>query len=178
MAVDIFVIVVVLWAIYTGWQSGLLRELTSGIGFFVGLFVAATCYSSFAEYLVNNGMKGHMATSIIAFVILWVVSPLVLGVLVRFLTKGLDTLHVGIFNRLGGAAVSLFKFIVLLSCIFCVMSSLHLINTSYTSDSHLYNPVKGVVGGLYDGLVGQDQPSADQNESTEDGDITWIEVNH
>ena len=42
--VDIFIIVVLVWALFSGWRAGLLKEVTSGIGVLVGLLVAATCY--------------------------------------------------------------------------------------------------------------------------------------
>ena len=41
--IDIFIIVVLLWALFSGWRSGFVKEVTSLIGALVGLLIAATC---------------------------------------------------------------------------------------------------------------------------------------
>ena len=65
--IDIFIIVVLLWALFSGWRSGFVKEVTSLIGALVGLLIAATCYSAFGEYLAVNGSETNMVTSVIAF---------------------------------------------------------------------------------------------------------------
>ena len=57
--------------------------------FLVGLFVAATCYKTFGQYLAVNGSEANMLTSIIAFLLLWVIVPIVLGLVANILTKAL-----------------------------------------------------------------------------------------
>ena len=55
--IDIFILVVVLWAIFNGWKTGVIKEVTSTIGTLLGLLIAATCYSAFGEYLAVNGSE-------------------------------------------------------------------------------------------------------------------------
>ena len=57
--VDIFIIVVLVWALFSGWRAGFLKEVTSGIGVLVGLLVAATCYSTFGKYLAHRNQYGN-----------------------------------------------------------------------------------------------------------------------
>ena len=49
-------------AAFNGWRNGLLKEFVSSVGLLVGLLVAATCYSSFGEYLAVEGSETNMFT--------------------------------------------------------------------------------------------------------------------
>lgn len=110
--IDIFIIVVLLWALFSGWRSGFVKEVTSLIGALVGLLIAATCYSAFGEYLAVNGSETNMVTSVIAFFLLWIIVPIVLGFAANVLTKSLKGLHLGMPNSILGAVVSALKYII------------------------------------------------------------------
>lgn len=176
---DIFILIVALWALFSGWRNGLLRELVSGAGFLIGLLIAATCYSTFGQYLAVNGSRGNMATSIIAFFLLWVVSPIVLGLVANVLTKVLGKMHLGGINRAAGAAVSLVKFTVLLSCVLSVMSFLGILNEERTRESVLFEPVKDVIGSVVDWAVSDAaHPGDGCDHDTATGDTLWVDVPH
>ena len=181
---DIFIIVVAIWAIINGWRNGLLREITSSVGFLVGLFIAASCYSSFGKYLAVNGSEGNVITSLVAFAILWIITPIALGVAANILTKICKTIHLGGLNSLAGAAVSLLKYTILLSCILSAMSALHILNEERTAGSRLYQPVKGIVSSIVDWALADeanpDQPftPADRPASATQNDTIWIDINH
>ena len=76
--IDIFILILLLSAAFSGWRSGFLKEVVSTVGFLVGLFVEATRYKTFGQYLAVNGSEANMLTSIIAFLLLWVIVPIVL----------------------------------------------------------------------------------------------------
>ena len=103
---DIFIIVVLLWALFSGWRAGFIKEVASMVGALVGLLVAATCYSSFGEYLAVNGSETNMVTSVIAFFLLWIFVPIVLGYVANVLTKSLKGMKLGMPNSILGALVS------------------------------------------------------------------------
>lgn len=174
---DIFIIVVAVWALFSGWRNGLLKELSSSLGYLVGLFIAATCYSTFGEYLAVNGTESNMITSIGAFFILWIIVPIALGLAANLMTKVLNHLHLGFINRGAGAAVSLFKFTVLLSCILSVMSALGILNEERTEESRLYLPVKGVVSSVIDSVIDDDvRPMQQVDQPATASDTVWIDV--
>lgn len=175
---DIFIIVVAVWAIFSGWRNGLLKELASGFGFLVGLFIAASCYSSFGKYLAVNGTEGNMMTSIVAFFILWVVVPIALGLAANLLTKVLNRLHLGALNRAAGSLVSLVKFTVLISCILSVMDSIGILNEKRTAESSFYLPIKGVVSSVIDAVIDDEVRPMQQVDgpATTTGDTLWVDV--
>lgn len=143
--IDIFILILLLWAAFSGWCSGFLKEVVSTVGFLVGLFVAATCYKTFGQYLAVNGSEANMLTSIIAFLLLWVIVPIVLGLVANILTKALKGMQLGLPNSILGAAVSVTKYLILMSCVLNVMETLHIMNTEKSESSHLYKPVTGAL---------------------------------
>lgn len=171
--IDIFIVIVLLWAAWRGWQAGLLKEVVSTVGFLIGLFVAATCYSSFGEYLAVNGSETNMITSVIAFFLLWIAVPIVLGLVANVLTKALKGMKLGVPNSILGAVVGLLKYLVLLSCVFNAMSALHILNEEKTEQSHLYAPVSGALGMFFPADSTQVEPT---DTSAVKNDTVWIDM--
>lgn len=174
---DIFIIVVAVWAIFSGWRNGLVKELSSSLGYLVGLFIAASCYSTFGKYLAVNGTESNMITSIGAFFILWIIVPIALGLAANLMTKVLNSLHLGFINRAVGSVVSLFKFTVLLSCILSVMNALGILDEERTAESSLYLPVKGMVSSVIDSVIDDEvRPMQQVDRPATAGDTVWIDV--
>lgn len=175
---DIFILIVVVWALFSGWRNGLVKELAAGMGYLVGLFIAATCYSTFGEFLAVNGSQGNMVTSIIAFFILWVISPIALGLAANIMTKVLKRVHLGGINRAAGAGVSLLKFTILLSCVLSVMSALGILNEQRTKESVLFEPVKGMLSSVIDFVIDDDIRPMQQADkpATTAGDTVWMDL--
>ncbi|MBR4936637.1 MAG: CvpA family protein, partial [Bacteroidaceae bacterium] len=104
--IDLFLIVLLLWSLFSGWRNGFIKEVVSTVGFLVGLFVAATCYTTLGEYLAVNGSETNQVTSIIAFFILWIIVPIALGFAANVLTRAIKGMQLGIPNSLLGAVIS------------------------------------------------------------------------
>lgn len=143
--IDLFIIVLLLWAAFSGWRAGLVKEVFSAGGFLVGLCVAATCYDSFGEYLAVDGSESNMFTGVLAFFILWIIVPIVLGFVANVLTRTLEVMCLGMPNSILGAVVGVIKYWVLMSCVLNVMEGLHIMNEGKKADSHLYAPVAGTM---------------------------------
>lgn len=177
--VDIFIIVVLVWALFSGWRAGLLKEVTSGIGVLVGLLVAATCYSTFGKYLAVNGTETNMVTSIIAFLLLWIIVPIALGFVANVLTKSLKGMNLGMPNSMLGALVSLIKYVVVLSCVFNVMQGLGILNAEKSKDSKLLNPVTMALGTFFDNDKDCEYAPNTTEEATDAAkpDTVWVNLN-
>ena len=176
MYLDIFVVVVALYALWKGWSHGFLKELVSLLGFFAGLLVAALCYRYLGTHLTVTGTRFNMITSIVAFLLLWIVLPMTLGVVATVISKAVNhILVIGKINRFGGAVVSVVKYAILLSCVFNVMNSLHIANPARIKDSRLYEPVSQITLTAVHGFSSDSLSTAPQ--PTED-DTVWIDVKH
>ena len=142
MYLDIFIGIILIFALVRGLMNGFVKELASTIGFLLGLFVAATCYQTLGEYLTVDGSEVNMFTSIVAFLLLWIIVPIVFGLLATLITKALDLTALGIANRIGGGILSMAKYLVLLSCVLNVMVSLNILNNERTEGSVMLEPVQ------------------------------------
>lgn len=177
---DIFIVIVLLWAIISGWRNGLLTELVSLGGHILGLILACIVYSSLGKYLAVEGTHTSMIINIVAFFILWVIIPIVLGFAANTLVKFLKPIGLGLVNSLGGAALSLVKFTLLLSCTLAAMSALGILDEKKTTDSRLYTPVKSVLGQVIDWAIDDEIRTIDPSEGvgTYNGDTLWVDVPH
>ena len=142
MYLDIFIGIILIFALVRGLMNGFVKELASTIGFLLGLFVAATCYQTLGEYLTVDGSEVNMFTSIVAFLLLWIIVPIIFGLLATLITKALDLTALGIANRIGGGILSMAKYLVLLSCVLNVMVSLNILNSERTEGSVMLEPVQ------------------------------------
>ena len=172
MYIDIFILVVALWAVVNGWRNGFLKELTSGIGWLIGLLIAATCYSYLGKYLTIEGTEVNVATNVIAFFILWILVPIVLGFAATVLTSTLKTLKLNLPNRLFGVLVSLIKYVVLLSCALYVMNGLQILDAERTEGSVLYEPTKNAVSTTFK-MLGWDKKIPNSGNQAADGKRTY-----
>lgn len=175
---DLFIVVVIFWSLFSGWRSGFIKELASSAGFLVGLFIAATCYSELGEYLAIKGGTGSMMGSIAAFFLLWVVSPILLGLVANIMTRALKGIHLGWINSSLGAAVSLAKYFILLSCVLSAMGAMHILDEDSAQDSYLFKPVTALFSSAADSAFGDDEAdevSSDTLSRYAKGDTIWIE---
>lgn len=173
--IDLFLIVLLLWSLFSGWRNGFIKEVVSTVGFLVGLFVAATCYTTLGEYLSVDGSEANQVTSIIAFFILWIIVPIALGFAANLLTRAIKGMQLGIPNSMLGAIVSFIKFLILISCILNVMGALNILDESKRKDSALFEPVCNVVRAFFpeNGTIG----NLSSDDETAESDTIWVEMN-
>lgn len=176
MYLDIFILVVLLYAIWKGWTHGLLRELVSTLGFIAGLVIACLCYGTLGEYLAVGGTQVNIITSLIAFFLLWIVAPIALGGVATVITSALNKIgFISLPNRLGGVAVSLVKYAVLLSVVLNVMQGLHILSPERQAGSHLLEPVTSITQRMARAAVSK-ATTAFQNDTIEKNDTIWVDV--
>lgn len=144
--IDFVILLLFIWAVYKGWRQGFLKEIISMVGFVVGLFVAAELYSSFGGFLSPHIGASPTVANILAFLVLWIVVPILLGLLANLLTKALKGMKIGLPNSILGAVVSVLKYLILMSCVFNVMSFLGIVGKDKAEKSYLYEPVKNSLG--------------------------------
>ena len=116
-----------------------------------------------------------MFTSLIAFALLWILVPVVLGFVANLLTRTLRGLHLGWLNSTLGAAVSLVKFSILLGCLLSAMSALGILNEERMASSRLYAPFRSVFSAAVDQVIPHATHTAAPADTT-GTDTTWIEV--
>lgn len=103
---EIVALALLLYGAIMGLKNGLLKELASMTGFFIGLYLAW----KYSDQIGGGG--------VISFLAIWIVTPIALGLAASFVTKLLDwTLIGGLMNRVLGCILGITKWAVLIVCV-------------------------------------------------------------
>jgi uncharacterized membrane protein required for colicin V production len=141
MYIDIFVLIIFHWALFSGWKNGFIKEVFSTLGILTGLIVAGLLYLYCGDILFAVvGSETNMMLSIGAFLLFWIALPLVFGLIANILTSAIKGMQLGIPNSLLGSLFSVAKFTLLVSCAFNMMHKLDILDESKTADSKTFQP--------------------------------------
>ncbi len=143
---DIIIIIVLVWAFYSGYKKGLIYMLISFISIVLGLY-AAIHFS----YLVVDQLAGYMdkdpaQLKIIAYILTFVIVFGILHLVGKILDKFLDAVALGFVNRLGGGALSVGIKVVVLSLLLWLFDQGNqiypVVKQETLDESTLYHPIK------------------------------------
>lgn len=152
-SVDIIIVLVLLWGAWRGWRSGFIKEVFSTVGIVVGLVLAASFYSVLGEHFapaLGSGSKASFAACVLAFIVIWVVVPILFGLVANALTKTVKALHIGSLNALLGLAVGAIKYFLLLSVVFSAMAYVGILSEEKKQESKLYPYITVVGNAIYE----------------------------
>ena len=120
---EIVALGLLLYGAIKGLINGFLKELASMTGFFIGLFLAWKYYEQ-----IGGGA--------LAFIGIWILTPIVLGLLASLATKLLDwSLVGGVANRLLVCILGITKWAVLIVCVLIMVGQVEAIDKYVDSDS-------------------------------------------
>lgn len=145
MYLDIFVIVLVLWALVNGWRQGFIKELFNLFGAIAGLLIASFVYLLFHKYLAISNSTVDSVLNVLAFLILVIFLPIGLGFMCGPLTRFVKVMWLGLPNHLLGMALSVVKFVLILSFALNTLEGIGMLNHERTEGSQLYEPVRNVL---------------------------------
>ena len=174
MYIDLFICVLAVWAIYNGWNNGFVKEIFSTLGVIAGLVIAAIVYSVWGkDFLSVAGSETNMVLSVGMFLILWILLPLVFGLVANVLTRAIKGFQLGFFNSLLGVVFSVGKFALLVSCVLNMMTALDILGESKKAESHLYQPATQ----LLPFVSQQVEKQHNQAVQSEKNDAFWVDFN-
>lgn len=177
MYIDIFIAVLLLWAIVDGWRSGFIKELFSTLGVLAGLLLAAVVYLYFGDTVFAvNGSETNMVLSIAAFLLIWIALPMVFGLIATLITSAIKGMKLGLPNSLLGMLFSVVKLGLLLSCALNMMVQLNILNKEMTSDSKLFDPAVELLP-FIDRETGITDTVRKEIDKIELPDTIWVEMN-
>lgn len=170
MYIDLFICVLMVWAVYNGWRSGFIKEVFSSLGIVAGLILAALLYSACGEdFLAVTGTETNMVLSIGMFFILWILLPLALGLVANILTRAVKGMQLGLPNSLLGTLFSVGKFAILMSCVLNMMARLNILDEQKMNESHLLEPAMNILPFI------DHQVEAHKAGDGAKSDTTWVD---
>lgn len=137
-----------------GWCTGLIKQVVSLGGLIAGLLIAKLCYAmvgdAIAPHIDNHTTLAH----VLAFILIWIAVPVILGVLGEILTTVLDKLFVlGTVNSILGALLGLIKFQLIIGALIWVLCATKIIGENTIQQSVLCAPLKAVPEALYTAMT-------------------------
>ena len=141
---DILLLILLAVGFVTGLVSGAIKQLISLVAFVMGLVVAALYYQQLGEVL-SRAVPVPVFCQVAAFLLLWVIVPIVAKMVSYLLTSLLDKLFVmGLLNRLLGGILGLAKYALVLGALIWLFSATSLIREETMQESKLCKPLKAV----------------------------------
>ena len=142
---DIIVAVPLLYGLIKGFSNGLVKEVTSLLALFIGVYVAIN-FSEYLEPKFINILDGSQEfVPVFAFVVLFLVSVLCIKILGFFIDKLTKVLALGIFSRIFGAVFGFSKVVVIFSFLLFSFADYNLVDKQSKEDSVLFEPLTDVV---------------------------------
>jgi len=118
--VDILIWVVLLGFAVKGFMKGLVREVCSLLGLFVGGWAAFALYRPLAEVLRSHIHLPHNAVSVLSFALIFLTCGLIFFLLGHLLTTLLRIVLLGGVNRIGGILVGALQASLILSVLLSI----------------------------------------------------------
>lgn len=129
-----------------GFSKGFIRQLASIVGLIAGLFIARALFASVGERLAEELGTPLTFAQVVAFILIWLVVPIVFLFLASALTRVIDIVKLGFVNRMLGAGLGALKYMLLVGIaihfIEFVDSKDNLIKSTVKQESVLYYPME------------------------------------
>lgn len=129
-----------------GFSKGFIRQLASIVGLIAGLLIARALFASVGKRLAEELGTPLTFAQVVAFILIWLVVPIVFLFLASALTRVIDIVKLGFVNRMLGAGLGALKYMLLVGIaihfIEFVDSKDNLIKSTVKQESVLYYPME------------------------------------
>ena len=148
-ALDVVILVPLLWGLYRGITKGFIIQLASLVALGLGIFAAIKLSDKVAAMIKENVEASTSWLPLIAFAVVFITTVVLVFLLANFLEKVLKLAALGWLNKLMGAIFGLAKYLLLLSGVLFLLqiSEKHfsLIPPKIKEGSLLYQPVAKII---------------------------------
>ena len=150
---DILLLILLAVGFVTGLFSGAVKQLISLVAFIAGYVVATMYYQQLGGWLTAY-LSYPAICKVVAFVLLWIIVPIVANVIASLITSALNWVPVlGLANRLLGGVLSLAKYALVLGAFIWLFSSMNLLKEETMQKSKLCRPLKAVPEFIYNNVL-------------------------
>jgi len=145
---DIIIIIILVWAFYSGFKKGIIYMAVSLIAIIVGLYVAIHFSYLTIDYLAGWLHKEPAQLKILAYILTFVIVFGLMHLIGKILDKFLEAVALGFVNKLAGGALSVAIKVVVLSLVLWLFDQGNqiypIVKQETINNSTLYNPIKNL----------------------------------
>lgn len=146
---DIVIGIIIVYSIFRGYRSGLVRQLASLVGIVAGIILSNKVSFVILPYFRSWGIFPESLVEPAAFIASFLIIVAVVLILGHMLQTILETIKVGSLNRIGGVVFSAAKWLVVVSLILNLVEAMDkdhiLIPADINQKSKTYQYVKPIV---------------------------------
>lgn len=141
---DIILAVPLAYGIIRGLTRGLIIEVVSLTSIAIGLYASVKLSKTISEYMLKYYNWPEDNIKFAAFVLIFIISIMLVGLLSKVLTKMLEKNHLGGLNRAAGALFGLVKWSVICGGIMVFLDKffIEIIPKETITESVLYSPIE------------------------------------
>lgn len=116
LLIDIIILLVIAYALFAGFRSGLVMQVTTLVAIAAGIW-GAVRFSDRMELWLNGQMELGSMAGPVSFALTFFLILVGAHLLGRFVTKGLDLAMLSLPNKLAGAVLSALKYALIMSAL-------------------------------------------------------------
>lgn len=143
--IDLVVLIPLIFGMYKGFTKGLILSIATLIGLVVGVWAGVKFSHLTSEVLFE---KFQLDIPLLAFAVTFLCVLIAIYFIGKLLSKFIDMLALGLFDKIGGAIFSAFKTVLILAVVLLffenINNNFHLVDTAMLDNSILYPFVKMV----------------------------------
>jgi membrane protein required for colicin V production len=118
--IDIVIILIMAFSVFTGFKQGLVTALLSLIGFIVGIVLASNFYKQLGDVL--GFISSSNIANIVAFILILVVVMVIAAIVAGIIKAILHAIMLGWVDHVGGAVFSLLASVLTISAFLAILA--------------------------------------------------------
>ncbi len=144
MILDVIIILILLWAVYSGFRKGIVPQVGALVGLVLGVFL-----SYYLGSAVNSLMNiTNPAGKIVSYIVIAGVILFLAVITARFISDAIGAIGLRWLDQAGGAILSLAKYLLLVSVLLTIFHWANdgekFIGADKLTNSKLYYPVRNL----------------------------------
>jgi len=151
--IDIILGVILLWSLYNGFKKGIVSQAGALLGLLLGVWGAIKFSGFTKELLIRKFEITSQYTSLMAFALTFIAIVIGVNLLAKVLSKTLEALALGGFDKILGAVFGLLKTAFVLSVVLFILNSVDtrfkFLPKQEVQESKLYTPVSAIAPMLF-----------------------------
>lgn len=152
-SIDIVLIILLLFSAISGYRKGLIRELTSLAAWILGVYMAVKLTQVLAPLITPTPIHSPVIAKIVTFALIFMAVVVIVNIIGHFLQAFFEDLDLVFLLRIGGAFVSVFKTVFILSLLMVILH-LSIIKWNWPSEetrqkSYFYQPIESVAPAVF-----------------------------
>ena len=166
IALDIGVLVIVLWLAYKGFTKGIVIELASLIALALGIYGAIHFSNLLNPYIIDFGIS-EKYTPIVSFAATLILILLIIHLIAKLITKLIDALSLSFLNKIGGALFGGVKGLLICTVIILYVNKLDqrisFMNEETKQESIFYMPLLEIGESAFPKIMDEYFPKKEEN---------------